>query len=294
MISLPSTSTTKLLSKYSDYLQYECQYSQLTIDSYLQILLKLAEFAREDQKSLVELSTSDLKIFISDYFDLNYAKGSISKVISTIKGYYNFLELKKIITKNPSINLVYPKREQKLPNFLYHEQIMELFIGLDLTTFYGKRNYLMILMFYSTGIRVSELVNLKLEDINRSKLEIRVLGKGSKERIVPLNDYVLKALSEYQATSNLTDYIFINKNKKQLTTRGVRYIMHEIVRKSSLTKKVSPHTLRHSFATELLNAGMDIRVVQELLGHESLASTQVYTHLSKAKIKSAYDAIDLG
>lgn len=293
MISLPKISPNKILSKYEDYLNYECHYSQLTITSYLQIIQRLIEYAQCEQESLIDLSTADLKIFISDYYDLNYAKGSISKVISTIKAFYNFLELKGYIEINPSINLVYPKREFKLPNFLYHEQIMELFSGIDLETRYGKRNYLMILMFYSTGIRVSELVNLQVDDLNFDKQEIRVLGKGNKERIVPINDYVINAFNDYSKNVKLTNYIFINKNNKQLTTRGVRYIMQQIVRKSSLSKNVSPHTLRHSFATELLNAGMDIRLVQELLGHESLASTQVYTHLSKAKIKSAYDAIDL-
>lgn len=293
MISLPKISPNKILSKYEDYLNYECHYSQLTINSYLQIIQRLIEYAQCEQESLIDLSTADLKIFISDYYDLNYAKGSISKVISTIKAFYNFLELKGYIEINPSINLVYPKREFKLPNFLYHEQIMELFSGIDLETRYGKRNYLMILMFYSTGIRVSELVNLQVDDLNFDKQEIRVLGKGNKERIVPINDYVINAFNDYSKNVKLTNYIFINKNNKQLTTRGVRYIMQQIVRKSSLSKNVSPHTLRHSFATELLNAGMDIRLVQELLGHESLASTQVYTHLSKAKIKSAYDAIDL-
>lgn len=293
MISLPKISPNKILSKYEDYLNYECHYSQLTINSYLQIIQRLIEYAQCEQESLIDLSTADLKIFISDYYDLNYAKGSISKVISTIKAFYNFLELKGYIEINPSINLVYPKREFKLPNFLYHEQIMELFSGINLETRYGKRNYLMILMFYSTGIRVSELVNLQVDDLNFDKQEIRVLGKGNKERIVPINDYVINAFNDYSKNVKLTNYIFINKNNKQLTTRGVRYIMQQIVRKSSLSKNVSPHTLRHSFATELLNAGMDIRLVQELLGHESLASTQVYTHLSKAKIKSAYDAIDL-
>ncbi len=284
---------TNLIDKYNDYLQYECRYSDLTRESYIHIIRKLAVFAKEDEKSLVELSTSDLKIFISDYYDLNYAKGSISKVISTIKGFYNFLELKKIMPTNPSINLVYPKREFKLPNFLYHDQIMELFAAIDLSTFYGKRNYLLIILLYSTGIRVSELVNLKLSDVNFSAQEIIVLGKGNKERIVPINQYVIDALNDYRSAHNIDNYIFINNKQQKLTTRGVRYIMDEIVRKSSINQKVSPHTLRHSFATELLNAGMDIRLVQELLGHESLASTQVYTHLSKAKIKSAYDAINL-
>ncbi len=283
----------KYMIKYRDYLLYECQYSEFTIDSYMQIITKLNEFSQEDHKSLVELSTSDLKIFISDYYDLNYAKGSISKVISTIKGFYNFLELKEYTKLNPSINLVYPKREFKLPNFLYHEQIMELFSAIDVSNFYGKRNYLMIILFYSTGIRVSELVNVKMEDFDMSNMELHVLGKGNKQRVVPINDFVIDAYTQYISSIKIDKYIFINRKGNKLTTRGVRYIMDEIVRKSSVTKKISPHTLRHSFATELLNAGMDIRLVQELLGHESLASTQVYTHLSKAKIKSAYDAINL-
>lgn len=278
------------LAEYENYLITEVTESNYTLDSYLKIINKLATYAREDKKSLVELTTSDLKIFISDFYDLDYAKKSISKIISTIKSYYNFLEYKKYIKVNPSINLVYPKREKRLPNFLFHEQIVKIFSAIDYDNFIGARNYLIIITLYSTGVRVSELVNIRHEDINLNSYEIIVVGKGNKERIVPINDYFVGAYKNYRRYLNKSEeYVFLNSKKQRITERGIRYILNDVVKKSGAKQSISPHMLRHSFATELLNAGMDIRMVQELLGHENITSTQVYTHVSKNKIKAAYN-----
>ncbi len=277
------------LNEYENYLMLEVTESSYTLDSYLKIINKLACYASEEKKSLVELSTSDLKIFVSDYYDLNYAKQSISKVISTLKSYYNFLEYKNYIKVNPSINLVYPKCEKRLPDFLFHEEIVKIFSALEYDNFLGARNYLIIITLYSTGVRVSELVNIKRSDINLNNYEIVVLGKGNKERIVPINDYFVSAYKNYQKYIGQSEYVFLNSKKQKITERGIRYILNEVVKKSGAKQNISPHMLRHSFATELLNAGMDIRMVQELLGHENITSTQIYTHVTKNKIKAAYN-----
>ncbi len=279
--------------EYENYLSTEVTSSNYTLESYLKIVNKLLDFAKADKKSLVELTTSDLKIFISDYYDLNYAKKSISKVISILKSYYNFLEYKKYIKINPSINLVYPKRDKRLPKFLFHEEIVRMFSAINYDTFIGARNYLLIITLYSTGVRVSELVNIKHEDINLNSYEIIVVGKGNKARIVPINDYFKEAYKNYKRFCPNYEYVFLNSQKKPLTTRGVRYVLNDVVKKSGAKQNISPHMLRHSFATELLNAGMDIRMVQELLGHENITSTQIYTHVTKNKIKAAYNQADV-
>ncbi len=290
---LVNISNSKLLEHFQDYLTIELMYSEHTISNYSHVIKRLVEFGESEDQTLVELKNQDLKIFLSDYFDLGYAKTSIANIISIIKSFYNFCENKKYITNNPAINLVYPKREKNLPDFLFHEQISSIFKSIDTTTKKGARDYLIIIMLYSTGIRLSELLNITTRDINQHKYELKVMGKGSKERIVPINNYVLDGIINLEKHWQITDYLFLNFHNKQLTPQGVRHILKENVKQSSDLTKITPHMLRHSFATELLNSGMDIRLVQELLGHESISSTQIYTHVTKKKLRENYLEIDL-
>lgn len=286
-------SNEKVKKIYRKHLESELQFSLNTTIKYIQKVSELENYLGEEQKSLIDATYQDLKIFLSDYFDLGYAKTSISNSISCLKSFYNFCEQKRIISYNPSLNLVYPKREKKLPNFVYHQQIVNLFTSIDLESKKGSRDYLLVITLYSSGIRLSELLNLKLSDINLQEFEMRVFGKGSKERIVIINESVVEAIKNYQMYWTKSEYLFTNLNGKQLTPQGVRYIMNKLVEDSSELSKFTPHMLRHSFATELLNSGMDIRLVQELLGHESLNSTQVYTHVSKKKLRENYMKINL-
>ncbi len=286
-------SNDKLIIKFEQYLHLEVNYSEYTINNYLHVINKLSEYSKTENQSLLDLTSNDLKIFLTDYYDLGYAKTSIANVISIIKAFYRFCNLKKYLDNNPALNLVYPKRDQKLPEFFFHQQIIELFQTIDQDTKKGSRDYLIILLLYSTGIRLSELLQIKLGNINVDKQELRVIGKGQKERVVIINNYVIDALENLFHYWKINDYIFLNMQNKQLTPQGVRYILNGLVKENATIQKISPHMLRHSFATELLNSGMDIRLVQELLGHESIASTQVYTHVSKNQLRDKYLKIDL-
>ncbi len=286
-------SNDQLIIKFEQYLHLEVNYSEYTINNYLHVINKLSEYSNEEKQSLLDLKNNDLKIFLTDYYDLGYAKTSIANVISIIKAFYRFCNVKKYLSNNPALNLVYPKRDQKLPEFFFHQQIIDLFQTIDRDTKKGSRDYLIILLFYSTGIRLSELLQIKLNDININKQELRVIGKGQKERIVIINNYVIEALENFLQYWKITDYIFLNMQNNKLSPQGVRYILNGLVKENATIQKISPHMLRHSFATELLNSGMDIRLVQELLGHESIASTQVYTHVSKNQLRDKYLKIDL-
>ncbi len=286
-------SNDKLIIKFEQYLHLEVNYSEYTVNNYLHVINKLSEYSKGEKQTLLELTNDDLKIFLTDYYDLGYAKTSIANVISIIKAFYRFCNLKKYLDNNPALNLVYPKREQKLPEFFFHQQIIDLFQTINQESKKGSRDYLIILLFYSTGIRLSELLQIKLDNINVKKHELRVMGKGQKERIVIINNYVIDALKNFLFYWEIDDYIFLNMQNKQLTPQGVRYILNGLVKENATIQKISPHMLRHSFATELLNSGMDIRLVQELLGHESIASTQVYTHVSKNQLRDKYLKIDL-
>ncbi len=286
-------SNGKLIIKFEQYLHLEVNYSEYTINNYLHIINKLSEYSEAENQSLLDLTSNDLKIFLTDYYDLGYAKTSIANVISIIKAFYRFCNLKKYLNNNPALNLVYPKREQKLPEFFFHQQIIELFQTIDQDTKKGSRDYLIILLFYSTGIRLSELLQIQLKDFDINKQELHVIGKGQKERVVIINNYVIDALENLLQYWKISDYVFLNMQNKRLTPQGVRYILNGLVKENATVQKISPHMLRHSFATELLNSGMDIRLVQELLGHESIASTQVYTHVSKNQLRDKYLKIDL-
>ena len=192
----------------------------------------------------------------------------------------------------PFILIKTPKKEKRLPRFFYYNELEELFKVPDLKTPLGQRDRLLLEVLYATGVRVSELVNMKITDIYRNT--VKVFGKGSKERVVYLGEYALKILEIYLKDGYLklnkkgSLYLFLNNNGGKLTRRGVSYLLDKIIVKTSVNKKISPHMLRHSFATHLLNEGCDILSVQELLGHESLSATSIYTHVTTDRLKEVY------
>jgi integrase/recombinase XerC len=283
------------------YLVVEKNYSDPTILSYKNDLKAFEEYLKDFSLSVLTVQQLDLKIYISNLYDIGFSKNSISHHISVIKSFYNYLLYSEFIKTLPSNNLVYPKVEKTLPNFLYHSELKLLFENIDVNQLLGRRNHLIFMLLYSTGIRVSELVNLKVSDFNDQVNAIQVTGKGRKQRFVPINELCLNEVFIYIADERnqlLTrnkkfdcEYLLLNKNGTQLTARGVRDIISREVKKTSLMQHVSPHTLRHTFATHLLENGMDLIVVQELLGHENLSTTQIYTHITKENMQKTYDSV---
>lgn len=296
------------IGKFSDYLIDEKNYSRNTLMNYVRDLDDLYKFTArltESKKPQIELSHIDeetLKEFIAGFVmnpDKKYSRKTISRKISTLKSFYKFLNRKKLISENPSRNLIFPKLEKNLPYVLDERTLNELFsekyFKKDL---FGLRDRAIIELLYSTGIRLSELINLSFDNIDAKNLTIRVTGKGRKVRIIPVGELALAAIDEYHKkkksyySEKETDYdrsvIFNAANGKKLYPALLNRITNEYISKVSEIKKKSPHVLRHSFATHLLNRGADIRAVKDLLGHASLSTTQIYTHVSVERLKEVY------
>jgi integrase/recombinase XerC len=242
-------------------------------------------------KDLRNVDENDIRNYLEHLNSENEKPTTVRRRISTLKSFYKFLYINKFIEKKdyPLKKVVYPKVEKKLPKFIYYNDLLEI-LEASSKDKDGIRDKLIIEMLYATGVRVSELVNMKYSDIDYNNKRIRILGKGNKERIVYYGDYARDALKEYTAThkKNEEGFVFTNSKGGKLTDRGVRYIIDKIMEKLSVKVHVTPHVLRHTFATDMLNNGCDIRVVQELLGHSSLQTTEVYTHVTNERLKEVY------
>lgn len=285
--------TSKLdndIIKYLDYIKYERKLALNTYKSYQNDLKKLYCFC---QKPIAKVTSSDILKYIKSDSKLN--PSSIAHFITVIKNFYGFLLTEKIISKNPTENIKSPKLPKKLPLYLTEGEV-DLLLDINLNSALDYRNKAMLELLYATGIRVSELVNLTLNNLNLENDYIRIMGKGSKERIVPIGDIAIKFLhlylDEYRLEllkNNTSNYLFINNMQKKISRQG----FYKIIKKQCLFKKIdkniSPHILRHSFATHLLANGADLRVIQELLGHEDITTTQIYAHLVNDKIKTDYE-----
>ena len=216
---------------------------------------------------------------------------SVRRKISTLKSFYKFLYTNNYMDKKdyPLTRIVYPKAEKRLPKFIYYNDLLEIIHESSLDKD-STRDKLIIEMLYATGVRVSELINIKLSDIDFDNKRIVVCGKGNKERIVYYGDYASEALYEYLEThpKRNHNYLFMNSRGGKITDRGIRYIIDNIMKRLSVKTHVTPHVLRHTFATDMLNNGCDIRVVQELLGHSSLRTTEIYTHVTNEQLKKVY------
>jgi integrase/recombinase XerC len=296
------------INKFSAYLINEKNYSKHTLVNYVRDLNDLYSFiARrvEDSKPKIELKFIDedtLKEFISSFIvesDIKYSKRTISRKISTLKSFYKFLNRKEIFSENPSRELVFPKLGRNLPTVIEEASLKSLFdSGLFSKDMWGLRDKAIMELLYSSGIRLNELIELSEEKIDFDNFVIRVRGKGRKERIIPVGLIAIGAISEYLNRREKyfeekgNDYdrsvIFNAKNGKKLYPALLNRLTNKYISKISESKKKSPHVLRHSFATHLLNHGADLRAVKDLLGHSSLSTTQVYTHVSVDRLKSVY------
>ena len=279
------------LKKYLEYLKFNKNYSDNTIINYEEDISEYLDFLKREYLKVDTVKYSDIR-FLLDYYNKNNLKNiSIRRKISSIKGFYKYLGLKKGIIDNPFDYVTLPKKEKKLPQYLNYNEMIEIFDVIDITDFLGLRNRLIMELLYATGVRVSELVNIKLKDIDLNCKSITVIGKGNKMRVVFFNDVAKKYLEKYLNESmekRKDDYLIINNNGKKITTRGIRLIIDKVIEETSIIKKIHPHTLRHTFATHLLNNGCDLLTVQELLGHSSISTTGIYTHVTTSHIKDVY------
>lgn len=285
----------KYLNDFIDYLTYELNYSDKTIMSYEENIKGFLGYLERGKINYKKLTKDMIREFLKKLDQEKYSNASISQVLSSLRTYYKFLVKENIVDSNPFKNIRNPKLPKRLPNYLNNLQIEDLIDIYDYSTPTNIRNHLIIELLYSTGIRVSELVNLKINDINFSDNSIRILGKGNKERIVLFGEYAKEALNIYLKEARNTfikrvqnNYLLLNCFGNKLTTRSVQNIVKDCTDKLALKNNVTPHTIRHTFATDLLNNGADIKSVQELLGHSSLSTTQVYTHLTNDRLKSVY------
>lgn len=282
------------IKKFIDYLKYEKNYSDYTVKNYELDLKQFFEYCKDNNINYEKITYIQSRNYLNYLYNNENDKAtSISRKISSIRSFYRFLANHNI--ENYSFHLLkLPKKGKRLPKYLEYNEIDELFDIPDLTTPLGERNALILEMLYASGMRVGELVSIKVNDINHSSKTIKILGKGNKERLVYYNNITEKRLKLYlengrcHLNKNNSDYLFLNQQGGKLTTRGVEFILDQIMKKTAITKHITPHMLRHSFATHLLNEGCDLLSVQELLGHESLSATNVYTHVTNDRIKDVY------
>ncbi len=275
---------------FLDYLAKELNFSQNTIISYRQDLADFFCFIQKKNIDIYQLNRYHVRDYLK-YLDTKKLRNStIARRISAIRSFYNYLCSIGKLQNNIFKNIRNPKIEKKLPNYLSYDELAQILNNIDTSTPEGIRNRLIIEMFYATGCRVSELLNIKMNDINKENRTIKIMGKGSKERIVYYGEYAEMYLNEYLATGYNKDskYLFLNKKKEKMSIEDIELLVKEVIKNLSLKTHVTPHTLRHTFATHLLNNGADIKSVQELLGHSSLNTIGIYTHVSNERIKEIY------
>jgi len=285
----------EIINAFTNYLESERHYSEHTLTSYLTDVDSLIHFLHNEQFGELLTVSPRIARFYTATLHEHYSPKSISRKISSIRSLYAFLVSDEIVSENPFVGIELPKQEKKLPRFIYPEEIETLFDSIDTSTVLGRRNYLILEFLYGTGVRVNELVNIKLQDIDYFQNLVLIHGKGMKDRYVPLHTRLIDEIADYVLTTRKdllkkqeNKYLFLNFRGSNITTRGIRMVINTILLDSGENLKISPHTLRHSFATHLLNNGADLRSVQELLGHAHLSSTQIYTKVSKEKLKEAY------
>ena len=281
----------KYIDKFIEYLQVIKKDSNYTLINYKDDLLELYN----KNNDLLNIKREDVSIYLEYLYKNNYSRNTISRKLSAIRSFYNYLVKEEIINNNPFKEVSNPKKEQSLPKYVKNDDLEKMFLVSDKTNPLGQRNNLILEMLYATGVRVSELVNIKLSDINYDDNTIKILGKGRKMRIVIFGSFCEDALNLYlrdgrkKLLKSNNDFLYLNKNGTKLSDRSVRNIINDIIFKCSIDYKVSPHTLRHTFATDMLNNGGDLVSVKDLLGHTSLDTTSIYTHVSNAGIKKVYE-----
>ena len=281
------------INDFNDYLKIERGFSVNSISSYKEDIYKFNKFI-DNSKSPLEVSSDDIKEFLQK-ISKGMNSSSQSRIISGLRSFFEFLIFEKYISQNPLRLIDSPKISRKLPDTLSIEEIDLLISNLDLSKEQGERNLAIIELLYGCGIRVSELVNLKISDLFFNENFIKVTGKGNKQRLIPIgnitkqnvNNYLQNSRNKIKVVSAFNDHVFLNRRGKNLTRAMIFTIVKNLAKKANFSKSISPHTFRHSFATHLLENGADLRTIQQLLGHESITTTEIYMHLDNKYLSEA-------
>ena len=281
-----------MLKNFIDYLVVEKRFSEHTVKSYVTDLKQFFDFLKNEfeiTNHISEVQFQLVRAWIASMLEQGLNPRSVNRKISTLRSYYKFLIREGKMSENPMLRVVAPKLSKRLPVFIEEDQIEHLLDEVEFEEgFIGNRNKLIIELFYVTGIRLSELINIKKDDIDFYSRVIKILGKRNKERLIPLSSNIIKDLKKFISNNMITDFLFTNNDGKKLYPRLVYRIVHRYIGKISSVNKKSPHILRHTFATHMLNNGADINAIKDLLGHANLSATQVYTHNSIEKLKTVY------
>lgn len=286
-----------ILMDYLHYLKVERGLSENTINSYGIDLKLFLEYLRENEiPSFKQVNKEVIVNYMQSEKNNNKANSSILRSVSSLRKFFQYLAQEKIIEKDPMLLIDTPKKKQHLPQVLTKEEVEKLLRSPNTGQVLGLRDRAMMELMYATGLRISEIINLKLEDLHLTMGTLQTLGKGHKERIVPVGDEAIKWVNRYleEARPKLlkqkrSNYLFLNFHGNNLTRQGVWKNLKAEVRKAGIQKNITPHTLRHSFATHILENGADLRIVQELLGHADISTTQIYTHLSNKQLADIYN-----
>lgn len=280
------------INDYVDYLVLERRYSNNTVDSYKKEIINFKNYIKKD---LLLITSSDIENYLKYLSKNNLSEKTISHYITCLKEFYKFLQLNDLINNNPLEFISSPKTPKNLPKVLTKEEV-NLLLSFNPNNSLEFRNKAMIELLYDSGIRVSELVNIKLSDLDLINSTLKTMGKGSKERIIPIGEYACSVLEIYINNyrndilkKRNSDYLFPSKKENHITRNGFFIILKDIAKKVGIKNTLSPHTLRHSFATHMLDNGADLRSIQELLGHSNISTTQIYTHVSNKHLRDVYD-----
>lgn len=287
----------KEIERFKQYLKLERSLSKNTVENYKRDIEKLAHFSEDELAGVPpqRINSSHLKAFIKYINSIGLSATSQNRILSGIKAFYMFLLLENLIETNPAAQLVSAQTIRKLPDTLNNEEVMQMIEAINLSKPQGERNKAIIEVLYGSGLRVSELVNLKISDMYFDEGFMRILGKGDKQRLVPLGRYASKQIQTYlsqlrvhqEIKKGAEDILFLNQRGAKLTRAMIFEIIKSLAVKAQINKTVSPHTLRHSFATELVQRGADLRAVQVLLGHESITTTEIYTHINRQDLRES-------
>jgi len=283
---------TSIVRNYQRFLKLERNYSPNTLDAYIRDIDKLFTYLKEEEKSIFDVKLEDLQTFVASLHDIGIHPRSQCRILSGIRSFYRFLNLDGYMDSDPTELLDSPQIGEHLPEVLSTDEVDMLEASVDLSKPEGQRNKAIIEVLFSCGLRVSELVTLKLSDLYIEEQFVRVLGKGSKERLVPISQKAIKELNYWFQDRNQLhikpgeqDYVFLNRRGSHLTRVMILIMIKRQAEKTGIKKTISPHTLRHSFATVLLEGGADLRAIQAMLGHESIGTTEIYTHITTNQLR---------